>query len=90
MGLSETIAREPRHPYTRILWSSLADKKSMEAKAGDIGGVFDFEQPARGCRFAPRCPLYQEMGRPAACTDAGSEPPLRDTGEGHVVACHFA
>jgi oligopeptide/dipeptide ABC transporter ATP-binding protein len=91
MGLSETIAREPRHPYTRILWSSVAEKQTAETTtAKNIGGVFDFEQPARGCRFAPRCPLYQEMGRPAACTDAGSEPPLRDTGEGHVVACHFA
>jgi ABC-type antimicrobial peptide transport system ATPase subunit len=52
--------------------------------------VFDFERPTRGCRFAPRCPLYQEKGRPAVCTDPGSEPPLRDTGKGHVVACHFA
>jgi oligopeptide/dipeptide ABC transporter ATP-binding protein len=90
MGLSETIAREPRHPYTRILWSSLADKKSTEAKAGNVGGVFDFERPTGGCRFAPRCPLYQERGRPAVCTDPASEPPLRDVGKGQVVACHFA
>jgi hypothetical protein len=52
--------------------------------------VFDFERPAGGCRFAPRCPLYQDKGRPAVCTDPGSEPVLRDAGEGHVVACHFA
>jgi ABC-type antimicrobial peptide transport system ATPase subunit len=52
--------------------------------------VFDFEQPASGCRFAPRCPLYQDKGRPAVCTDPASEPPLRDVGKGHVVACHFA
>jgi ABC-type antimicrobial peptide transport system ATPase subunit len=52
-------------------------------------GVFDFEHPTRGCRFAPRCPLYQQNGRPAVCTDPASEPPLRDVGKGHVVACHF-
>jgi peptide/nickel transport system ATP-binding protein/oligopeptide transport system ATP-binding protein len=90
MGLAETIAREPRHPYTRVLWSSLSEKKTTETTARDVGGVVDFEQPTRGCRFAPRCPLYQQQGRPAVCTDPASEPPLRDTGNGHVVACHFA
>jgi len=91
MGLSETIAREPRHPYTQILWSSVAEKQTAETTTGkNIGGVFDFEQPTRGCRFAPRCPLYQQQGRPAVCTDPASEPPLRDVGKGQVVACHFA
>jgi oligopeptide/dipeptide ABC transporter ATP-binding protein len=90
MGLAETIAHQPRHPYTRILWSSLADKQSTEARVNNMGGVFDFEQPTSGCRFAPRCPLYQEKGRPAVCTDPASEPPLRDVGKGQVVACHFA
>jgi oligopeptide/dipeptide ABC transporter ATP-binding protein len=84
MGLAETIARAPRHPYTQVLWSSAAEKRTTET------GVFDFERPARGCRFAPRCPLYQANGRPAVCTDPASEPPLRELGNGQVVACHFA
>ena len=82
MGLAETIARTPRHPYTQVLWSSSADKRTTEA------GVFDFEQPTRGCRFAPRCPRYLEQGAPAVCT--ASEPALKDAGGGQVVACHFA
>jgi len=101
MGLAGNIAHQPRHPYTRILWSSLADKQNTEAGpgAGEGGrfererrawGVFDFEQPVSGCRFAPRCPLYHEKGRPEICTDSGSEPRLKDVGHGHVVACHFA
>jgi oligopeptide/dipeptide ABC transporter ATP-binding protein len=96
-GLADDIAHQPRHPYTRVLWSSLAGGHGTEANprprapAGDRPwGVFDFEQPAGGCRFAPRCPLYQDQGRPAICTDPGSEPPLRDLGKGHAVACHFA
>jgi oligopeptide/dipeptide ABC transporter ATP-binding protein len=100
MGLAESIAHQPRHPYTRILWSSLADKRSTEVNLHGRGGatagreprawgVFDFEQPVSGCRFAPRCPLYQDKGRPAVCTDPASEPSLRDVGKGHVVACHF-
>jgi len=100
MGLAEDIAHRPRHPYTGILWSSLADKQSTEVSRRERNvtvererrawGVFDFEQPASGCRFAPRCPLYQDKGRPAVCTDPASEPQLRDVGHGHVVACHFA
>jgi oligopeptide/dipeptide ABC transporter ATP-binding protein len=98
MGLAENIAHRPRHPYTQILWSSLADKHSTEVsrharnetREQRAWGVFDFEQPAGGCRFAPRCPLYEQQGRPAVCTDPASEPSLRDVGKGHVVACHFA
>jgi len=100
MGLAERIAHQPRHPYTGILWSSLADKQTTEVsrrvrnvtveRERRAWGVFDFEQPASGCRFAPRCPLYKDKGRPAVCTDPASEPQLRDVGHGHVVACHFA
>jgi len=100
MGLAENIAHQPRHPYTGILWSSFADKETTEVtrrvrnvtveRERRAWGVFDFEQPTSGCRFAPRCPLYQDKGRPAVCTDPGSEPQLRDVGHGHVVACHFA
>jgi peptide/nickel transport system ATP-binding protein len=102
MGLAENIAHQPRHPYTGVLWSSLADKQntevSLRARNGVAAarerrrnwGVFDFEQPVSGCRFAPRCPLYKDKGRPAVCTDPASEPQLRDVGHGHVVACHFA
>jgi oligopeptide/dipeptide ABC transporter ATP-binding protein len=100
MGLAENIAHSPLHPYTQTLWSSLADKQNIEVsrrvrriaveRERRAWGVFDFEHPARGCRFAPRCPLYAEKGRPAVCTDPASEPVLRDVGKGHVVACHFA
>jgi oligopeptide transport system ATP-binding protein len=100
MGLAEDIAHRPRHPYTRILWASLSDKQNIEVSRRvrnvpveserRAWGVFDFEHPSGGCRFAPRCPLYAEQGRPAVCTDPASEPQLRDVGKGHVVACHFA
>jgi oligopeptide/dipeptide ABC transporter ATP-binding protein len=82
MGRAEDIARAPRHPYTQILWSSVAEKQSAEP------ALVDLERPVSGCRFAPRCPRYQEMGGPAACTE--SQPALKDAGQGHVVACHFA
>jgi peptide/nickel transport system ATP-binding protein len=95
MGLANRIAHGARHPYTHILWSSLVEKQSREASLGLVGNgtgawrVFDFGQSMGGCRFAPRCPVYEAKGRPAVCTDPTSEPQLRDMGGGHYVACHF-
>jgi oligopeptide/dipeptide ABC transporter ATP-binding protein len=95
MGLSGRIANKASHPYTNILWSSLVEKQSREAgkkeKSVHAGrwGVFDFERPLEGCRFAPRCPVYESKGGPDICTNAASEPALRDIEGGHQVACHF-
>jgi oligopeptide/dipeptide ABC transporter ATP-binding protein len=95
MGLAGRIAHKASHPYTHILWSSLVEKQSMElsraATSVQAGrwGVFDFERPAYGCRFAPRCPVYEAKGKPSLCIDPDSEPQLRDVGGAHQVACHF-
>jgi len=95
IGLAQRIAHAAHHPYTHILWSSLVEKHSREAIPVSAGGaagswgVFDFQRPASGCRFAPRCPVYEANGRPAICTDPAEEPRLRDIGDGHQVACHF-
>src|SRR5574341_785192 len=95
MGLAERIAHTPHHPYTHVLWSSLVDKqnkesvqKVMSVQAGRWG-VFDFERPTSGCRFAPRCPVTEAKGRPRICTDPETEPQLRDLGGGEYVSCHF-
>ncbi len=95
MGMSGRIANEPRHPYTSILWSSLVEKKSREitktstdSKKG-TWGVFDFERPQTGCRFAPRCPVYEAKGRPSVCSDPSSAPQLQNIDRAHKVRCHF-
>jgi len=95
MGLSDRIASKASHPYTHILWSSLLEKQSKEtaqkAKSVQAGrwGVFDFERPPAGCRFVPRCPVYESNGKPTLCTDPATEPQLKDIGGAHQVACHF-
>ena len=95
MGLSDRIANKASHPYTHILWSSLLEKQSKEtaqkAKSVQAGrwGVFDFERPTAGCRFVPRCPVYESKGKPTLCTDPATEPQLKDIGGVHQVACHF-
>jgi len=90
LGPAARIARAPRHPYTAVLWASLVEKRSREAGAAArdaAWGVFDFERPSGGCRFAPRCPVYAARGRPAECTER--VPALTPAAEGHLVACHF-
>ncbi|HEX7127579.1 MAG TPA: ABC transporter ATP-binding protein [Thermodesulfobacteriota bacterium] len=82
------LARGALHPYTRLLWASL-DAARDEAGGGDLGPL-ESAVPDAGCRFAPRCPVYAALGRPAACTDPANEPPLRRVGRGRAVACHFA
>lgn len=95
MGLAGSIASAPRHPYAHILWSSLVDKKSREGVAAlptpnDPGlGAMDLGGQLPGCRFAPRCPVYQDQGRPRVCTAPETAPELRDLGNGHKAACHF-
>ena len=91
LGSAPRIAHTPHHPYTSVLWSSLAEKRSREAVTGaaPAWGVFDFERPSGGCRFAPRCPVYAARGKPAACTDPHNAPRLREIEPGHSVACHF-
>jgi oligopeptide/dipeptide ABC transporter ATP-binding protein len=94
MGIAGRIATRASHPYTNILWSSLVEKQSRESSQAAASvhmgkwGVFDFERPVSGCRFAPRCPIYESKGKPSVCVDPASEPMLRDIG-GHQVACHF-
>jgi oligopeptide transport system ATP-binding protein len=95
MGMAGRIANAPRHPYTRILWSSLLKKKSQEAtqvssdQQDGRWGVFDFERSYSGCRFAPRCPVYEAKGNPTICSDPANAPKLSDIGNGHKVSCHF-
>ncbi len=95
MGLAERIAHAPRHPYTAVLWSSLVDKKSNEAVKGlnmnpkDRWGVFDFQRSQNGCRFAPRCPVFQAENHPPVCTDPTSTPRLQNIDAAHQVRCHF-
>ena len=40
------------------------------------------DQSPQGCRFHTRCPLVMDRCREV-------EPPWRDTGDGHFVACHL-
>jgi peptide/nickel transport system ATP-binding protein len=82
-GDSETIFREPLHPYTLLLTSSLPTIGDDRARQGLPGSPPSLWSPPQGCRFAPRCPLATERCRL-------QEPPLAEHRPGHFTACHYA
>jgi oligopeptide/dipeptide ABC transporter ATP-binding protein len=71
-----------RHPYTEAL---LAARSRLEpgwlARTGQLNAELAAALPAAGCPFRARCPH-------AFLTCEEVDPPLRDLGAGHAVACH--
>jgi peptide/nickel transport system ATP-binding protein len=79
---AETIVNSPRHPYTRLLISSLPEvgvRYAEKKLAGIAGRPPPLLHPPRGCRFAARCPLAAAM--------CAQEPPFKEVEPGHLVAC---
>ncbi|MGQ4871414.1 MAG: ABC transporter ATP-binding protein [Candidatus Thorarchaeota archaeon] len=79
------IFERPLHPYSFALVSAVPVPDPRFAGRAQIlkGEVPSPINPPKGCRFHPRCIYAQEI-----CSK--EEPPLRDVGNGHLVACHFA
>ena len=81
--------RAPEHPYTQALFSAIPipDPDLRRKRIILRGDVPSPVNPPSGCHFNPRCQLRAELGGPAICTT--DEPPLLDSGDVHLVACHF-
>ena len=79
-----TPLERARHPYTQAL---LAARSRLEpgwlAGRGAADAELAAALPAEGCPFRARCPLASGI-----CETV--DPPLRDLGAGHTVACHHA
>lgn len=79
---TEAIIHAPRHPYTRLLISSLPKvgvKYAEKRLEGIPGSPPLLLNPPKGCRFRERCPLAFEK-----CVIA---PPFIEIEPGHSVAC---
>jgi len=84
-GATETLLRDPRHPYTVGLlravpmWGDSKDRGVLDTIPGfppPIGAVIP------GCVFADRCGLAEDRCRQ-------EEPALYETGAGHQSRCFF-
>ncbi len=77
------LFKDPRHPYTRGLLSSIPRldsrrKTRLSVIEGMVPGLMDLPD---GCRFQNRCPV----AIPVCRTDP---PALTEVAEDHYVACH--
>jgi oligopeptide/dipeptide ABC transporter ATP-binding protein len=83
LGDRSKVFTRPSHPYTLALLSSVP---TLSGEPPDPAVQGDPPSPIRvpsGCRFASRCSYAKELCRQ-------EDPPLYETSDGHVVACHFA
>jgi peptide/nickel transport system ATP-binding protein len=82
-GPAETVLADPKHPYTQLLLSAVADPgEDTTSISGDTGEPPRVIDPGEGCRFRRRCPLAIEL-----CSQV--TPRLRPIGATQV-ACHVA
>jgi oligopeptide transport system ATP-binding protein len=82
---AKAIYIDPKHPYTEALLSAvpIPDPKVKRKRIPLQGDVPSPINPPSGCRFHTRCPIAQQ---PLCSTET---PLLKQTREGHWVACHL-
>ena len=82
-GPTETVLSDPKHPYTQLLLSAVADPREKDASiAADTGEPPKVIDPSEGCRFRWRCRYAIEK-----CSLVTPQPaPIGPA----LVACHVA
>ena len=82
LGPVSSIFNDPKHPYTRLLISSLPDTRSKRRLEGIPGLPPSLLRPPTGCVFHPRCPEAM-----AVCQQ--ELPELRELSEAQIASCHL-
>ncbi len=85
LASTQELYNDPKHPYTEALLTAVPRPDPRERSQRIIleGDVPDPSNPPSGCYFHPRCQYAKDRR-------SQEEPALRDIGQGHIVACHFA
>src|SRR5437764_4966676 len=82
-GPTETVLTDPKHPYTQLLLSAVADPRDKDEQiSADTGEPPKVINPTEGCRFRWRCPHAIEK-----CSVITPRPSPIGSVE---VACHVA
>jgi peptide/nickel transport system ATP-binding protein len=82
-GPTETVLSDPKHPYTQLLLSAVADpREKTETISADTGEPPRVIDPGEGCRFRWRCPYAIER-----CAEVRPRPTAIGSRQ---VACHVA
>jgi peptide/nickel transport system ATP-binding protein len=79
---ADVLVNAPKHPYTKLLISSLPEvgvRHATRKLTGIPGRPPHLLNPPTGCRFRDRCPL--------AFDRCAEEPPFTEVEAGHYVAC---
>jgi peptide/nickel transport system ATP-binding protein len=87
IGPADAIYDPPYHPYTEALLSAvpIPDPSAQQKRIRLEGAVPSAIAPPAGCRFHTRCPRRELLPDPEICK---TEPPWRETGNGHRIFCH--
>jgi peptide/nickel transport system ATP-binding protein len=75
----------PKHPYTEALLSAkpVPDPRKKSNRIILSGEVANPANPPSGCYFHPRCPYAKDVCKKET-------PEMKQVGDGHYAACHFA
>ena len=74
--------KDPQHPYSKLLISSLPSPEEKRELAGIPGSQPSLLDLPTGCAFHPRCPVAEAQCREVI-------PLLREIGGGRRAACHL-
>jgi peptide/nickel transport system ATP-binding protein len=86
MGDARTVIKNPKHPYTKLMLTSLTtsdpDKRWQDKLDLTVSGITESNHATHGCRYADRC---------AMCKDEclSKQPQLEEIEYGHFVACRY-
>jgi peptide/nickel transport system ATP-binding protein len=85
MAPTEELYHNPKMPYTEALLAAIPkpDPRNRTRPIKLPGDVPSPANPPAGCYFHPRCPYAQDICKK-------ERPPLRNLGNEHWAACHFA
>jgi peptide/nickel transport system ATP-binding protein len=84
MAQSRALYAAPKHPYTEALLSAvpIPDPKVKRQRIRLSGEVPSPANPPSGCHFHARCPIAKDV-----CSK--EVPKLKQSADGHWVACHL-